>query len=98
MTLRQIGLSLGIFLVLGLFLALQVEKRSHARTKAQAVRLSMELERISTAKNEQKVITRERIVEVERVRKDADKVAKRVEAAPLPGQCKTPEAIMGADL
>ncbi len=57
-----------------------------------------ELHRISTAKNEQQAETakntakaKDRIVIVERD-------AKRVEAAPLPGQCRSPKEILEADL
>lgn len=57
-----------------------------------------ELRRISSKKNEQQVITRDRIVVVEGKEREADKVAEQVENAPLPGQCRTPETVLGADL
>jgi hypothetical protein len=85
-------------LCLILFAMYSIEKRGAQKWKARADAHHAELQRISSAKDEQKVITRDRIVVAERVVKQADDRAKRIEAAPLPGQCKTPEAIMGADL
>lgn len=60
--------------------------------------LRAELKRISSKKNEQQVITVEKIKQVETIRREADKVAEKIEQAPLPGNCKTPDAVMGADL
>lgn len=57
-----------------------------------------DLESISAKRNEQKPITERRVIVAEQGRKQADRVAERIEAAPLPGQCQTPDAIMGADL
>ena len=57
-----------------------------------------ELRKISSKKNEQRVITVEKIKEVETIRREAAKVADVIEQAPLPGNCATPDAIMGADL
>ena len=66
--------------------------------KADLRKVRDELRRISSKKNEQKVITRDRIVVVEGKERQADKVAERVENAPLPGQCRTSPEILGADL
>jgi hypothetical protein len=57
-----------------------------------------ELRKISSKKNEQQIITVEKIKQVETIRREADRVAEKIEHAPLPGNCKTPDAIMGADL
>src|SRR5512139_3593066 len=60
--------------------------------------LRAELKRISTVKNEQVERTKETIRYVERIRKEADKVAEKIEQTPLPGNCKTPRAVLEADL
>lgn len=61
--------------------------------------LRAELKRISSVKNEQKVITVERIKVAERGNRQADEIAKKIEQAPVePGACKTPDVILGADL
>jgi hypothetical protein len=57
-----------------------------------------QLDKISTAKNDQAAVTKDRIVTVTRIVHDAEGRAKVVESAPLLGSCKTPPAIMGADL
>lgn len=90
-------------LVLALFAGLQTirvsaEKRHSAKLQTQIEKVSAELKRISAAKNEQKIITRDRIVIAERKAKDADGVAKKIEAAPLPGQCRSPSEVLQADL
>jgi hypothetical protein len=57
-----------------------------------------ELQRISTAKNNQKRETETRIATVKKQIRHADDQAKIIESAPLPGNCKTPPGVMGADL
>lgn len=57
-----------------------------------------ELQRISSSRNEQKVVTRDRIKVVTQRIEVAGKRAERVEQAPVPGGCKTKPEIMGADL
>jgi hypothetical protein len=84
--------------ILGLLLALGVVDRRADKWEAHAGKLSAELNRISTEKNEQKVRTERIVVEVEKERQGADKIAKRIEAAPLSGKCETPREILGADL
>jgi biopolymer transport protein ExbB/TolQ len=95
---KLVGLGL-----LCLLLAVQTVRLGHRtnqleREKIANNELRAELKRISSKKNEQQIITVEKIKEVEKIRREADKVADGIEAAPLPGQCKTPDAIMGADL
>lgn len=80
------------------FVALKAEQRHSAKLQAQASKLNAELKRISTAKNEQRVITRDRIVIAQQKAKSAETKAKAIEAAPLPGNCKTPSEILQADL
>lgn len=74
-----------------LYILLQAEKAHSAKVAKRAEYYRSELNRISTAKDTQKTVTKERIVVVEKSRRVADKVAKQVEAAPLPGNCATPD-------
>lgn len=74
-----------------LFILWKAEARHADKLEDRVAYFRSELQRISTAKNEQRVVTRERIVVVEKSRRVADKVAKQVEAAPLPGNCATPD-------
>jgi hypothetical protein len=96
------GLAL-VCLVLGV--ALKIEQRHSAKLSAQLVKCAevrdnykRHLDGISTKRNEQQVGTRDRIVEVTRTIKSADERAKVVETAPPPGECKTSQAVLGADL
>jgi hypothetical protein len=57
-----------------------------------------QLNQISTAKNNQKIVTRERIVESERGSREADRVAEKIETAPVPGLCATKPQVLQADL
>jgi biopolymer transport protein ExbB/TolQ len=84
--------------ILLLLLALGVVDRRADKWEAQSLKLSAELKRISTEKNEQRTETDENIAEAEKGRKGAETIAKRIEAAPLPGQCATPREILSADL
>jgi predicted PurR-regulated permease PerM len=52
-----------------------------------------ELDRISSRKNEQKRETVNRISESQKHIQNRDGVAREIEAAPLPGGCRTPEAV-----
>lgn len=68
------------------------------RAKIDNNELRAELKAISTKRNEQKVETGKNIEQAERGNREADKVAERIEKAPLPGNCVTPPEILGADL
>lgn len=74
------------------------EQRHSAKLQGQVVKLSSELQRISTKRNEQKEVTTQTIEKVVVEYREAEKRAERIEAAPLPGNCATPREIMGADL
>ena len=52
----------------------------------------------STARNEQKAETSKRIEGVKEKIRHADDRAKVIEAAPLPGNCKSPEEVLDADI
>ena len=84
-----------------LLLAVQTVRLGHRtnqleREKIANNELRAELKRISSKKNEQQIITVEKIKEVEKIRREADKIAEKIEAAPLPGQCRTPDELRSA--
>ena len=84
-----------------LLLAVQTVRLGHRtnqleREKIANNELRAELKRISTEKNEQAERTKETIRYVDRIRKEADGVAEKIEAAPLPGQCRTPDELRSA--
>jgi hypothetical protein len=78
--------------------ALKAEQRHSAKVEQQLIKANAELKRISSARNEQKQETAERIKVVTRTIHDADERAKAVETAPLKSECKTPDAVLQADL
>jgi hypothetical protein len=57
-----------------------------------------ELQRISTAKNQQSDETARNIGKAKKGQKGAETIARRIEAAPLPGNCTTPREIMELDI
>jgi len=94
---RQIIASVGIFLILALALSWQIEKRARIKAGARIVELTAELKRISTAKNVQRDTTRRNIDQGKVIVRDAERVARRIEAAPVV-ECKTPSAVMEANI
>jgi hypothetical protein len=76
----------------------RAEKRHSAKLQAQVVSLNAELTKLSTAKNDQKVITAEKIKVVLQNNRDADGRARKIEQAPVPGGCKTKPEVLQADL
>lgn len=103
------SLSLPEFLlvVVGLYAALltlvyRAEKRHEAKVVAQYEKrisaLNAEIVSITSAKNEQKVITHENIRVVTKVVHDADQRAKVVENAPPAPDCHHDTSMLGADL
>ena len=91
----------GLGVILGLLLAIQTIRLGAANNRADRIQINLnearaELKRISTEKNEQAERTKETIRYVERIRKEADGVAEKIETAPLPGQCRTPDELRSA--
>jgi uncharacterized protein (DUF3084 family) len=89
--------------ILCLLLAVQSVRLGMANNRADGLQVRLnearaELERISTAKNEQKAETSKRVDQADKGRKEADKVAEQIEAAPTAPDCQTPSEILGADL
>jgi predicted Holliday junction resolvase-like endonuclease len=80
------------------FLALKSEKRHSTKLQAQVVKLDGQLKAISAKKNEQKQVTGGNIAKAQEGQKRAESIAKRIETAPLSGNCKTPKEILDADI
>lgn len=90
-------------IVLGIVCAVLIvvnraEKRHSEKLQTQVTNLSVQLQRISDARNAQKQTTTEKIKVVTRTIRDADERARVVEKAPPAKDCKTKAEIMGADL
>lgn len=97
-SMSEIGcIVLGIVALIAVLNA-RAEKRHSAKLQAQIVKLTDQINKITSAKSEQRTVTKTRIIEATRIVHDADKRAKVIESAPLPGNCKTPPQILGADL
>ena len=79
-------------------LALRSERRHGDKVEAQLSKAVGELNRISTAKNEQKRETSDRIKVVTRTIREKEREAEKVEQAPLPGECQSPSEVLRADL
>lgn len=71
----------------------QLADARHDRDAAEA-----QLQKMSAPRDVQKTETAKRIEIVKERVRHADGVAKTIEQAPLPGQCRTPPEVMGADL
>lgn len=74
------------------------EQRHSAKVERQLSKTVAQLQAISSKRNEQKAETQERIKVVTRTIHDADGKAKVIEQAPLPGQCRTPQQVLDADI
>ena len=94
---KALGIA-ALTVILSLSIALFAADRLADKWEAQAQKLSRALKRISEGKNLQRTETGRNITEAEKGRKGAETIAQRIENAPLTGQCKTPDAVMGADL
>jgi hypothetical protein len=71
---------------------------SHNGLKAQVSDLKDKLREISSTHDEQRQVTKDNIVETRIIYRDANRVAERIEKAPTAPDCKTPDAILSADL
>lgn len=79
----------------------KVERQDAAlklKLENQVATLKSELDAVSTAKNQQRLITQEKIVTVTQKIHDADTQAKIVEQAPPAPDCKTKPEVMNADV
>jgi hypothetical protein len=84
--------------ILALLFVNTVTDRSRDKWRGQAQGLSAELKRISTAKDRQAETTKQSVIVFKERNSEAERVAKKIEAAPPTLDCKTPEIILGADL
>ncbi len=83
----------------GLFYLQRNDARSDAgRWEKQYHGIRAELHRISAAKNEQQAETAKNIAKAKDRIVIVERDAKRVEAAPLLGQCRTPKEILSTDI
>lgn len=98
LNLSQIALVVAIAFALMFRVQLGIERRHSEKQQTRINELVAELKRISTAKNDQAETTGRNIGKAVNHSRQADKVARVIEAAPLLGNCKTPAEIMGADL
>lgn len=87
-----------LFVSLILGIALKLEQRHSHKLEQRNTELAAQLKAISTAKNEQHETTVKNIVKADDGRKKAETIAKRIEAAPLSGNCATPKEVLQADL
>ena len=94
----QIMFGLALMVAGALSMRLLTEQRHSAKLSRQLSKAVAELNRISSAKNNQKTVTRENIKVVERVVHDADERAKVVEQAPPAKECRTKPEVLQADL
>lgn len=79
-----------------LLLVVLVQDRN--RWKAKATSLQAQLNQISTKRDEQRKETVRTITIAEKGNREAERRARVVESAPLPGACKTPAEVMGSDI
>jgi hypothetical protein len=89
--------------LLCLALAVQTVRLSAANNRADRIQINLnearaELKAISDRRNEQAETTKGNIEMSEKQRQIADKVAERIEHAPLTGDCRTPDAVSNADI
>lgn len=94
----RIGIAAGLIVCTALFAAWKIEERRGNKLQTQVIKWERAFAKLSNERNTQKVITRDRIIEVERKAKDARVRSKRLEAAPAANQCVTKPAVMGEDL
>jgi hypothetical protein len=93
---------LGIGL-LCLALAVQTIRLGAANNRADRIQINLnearaELKAISDKRNEQKAETSKRIEQADKGNREADRVARGIETAPVAPDCRTPESIIGADI
>jgi hypothetical protein len=90
------GFALGLVLLLAL--AWQIEKRQANKLRAQLEKCEAFRKQLAEESERKKAEVSERIIEGRERIVYVDRVARGIEAAPLPGNCATPPAILGADL
>lgn len=97
-TLKLVMWGVIAFAFMACLAALRIEQAQNGKLKAQIHACAEARKADSDARNSQKVETRERIKTVEKTIRSADDKARVVEKALLPGECRTPRAILDADI
>src|SRR4249919_139613 len=95
---RLISYAAIALLVLGLSLALHLERSKSARLLTERNAARAELIAISTKQNEQKQTTDRNIDKARDADKSAKRIADRIRNAPVEPGCKTPAEILTAEL
>lgn len=95
LTLLRMAPWIAILVLLGYSIQM---KETAGKWKASAQAAHAKLNNISSKRNQQKSETKERIKIVTQTIRVAEDKAGVVEKAPLPGQCRTPDAILRADI
>jgi poly(3-hydroxyalkanoate) synthetase len=80
-----------LFVCLMLGLKLAIETRHGNKVEGQLAKATAELQRISTAKNEQKTETGKNIAQANERIVYVDRYIAKLETRPLPGNCQTPD-------
>jgi cell division protein FtsL len=87
-----------VVVILSLAIALFFADRRADKWEAKAVKCGATLTRLAEESKANQAEVKERIVEGRERVVYVDRVARGIESAPLPGNCKTPVAVLGADL
>jgi hypothetical protein len=74
------------------------EQRHSRKVESQLSKATAELQRISSNKNTQQIVTREKIKVVLQKQVEAGERARKIEQAPLPGNCRSPKQVLDADI
>ena len=80
------------------YIGKRAEQRHATKVESQLSKAVAELNKISTERDTQKVVTKNNIVTVERIIHDAEGKARVVEQAPVAPGCKTKPEVLQADL
>lgn len=94
---KLLGLA-ALVAILTLTVLWQAADRRADKWQSQSLKLSAQLERLAVESEERQRESARRIAEAQGRIVVVDRIAREIEKAPLEGQCKTPDAILKADL
>lgn len=86
---QLIALGLAVFALVQHF-QLAGERRHSAKVEAQLAKVTAQLQRISTARNDQRVVTQRTVAQVTQGQERVRTVVKAIHDAPNPPDCRTP--------
>lgn len=95
---KLVGVCAAAFAILALFAHDRIMVAQNGKLKAQLHAAAEELHRISDARNKQGKATKINLGKVKDRIEQAEPKARRIEAAPLPGNCATPKEIRELDI